>query len=92
LWQPTCTDEEGRQTEEEAIGRSQVWCAPSGASGYDELMLEQQRFGYDGANSAGSQEFGDRDDHVKRENEQIAHGGNLPHARIWIRRAAVNDR
>jgi hypothetical protein len=65
------------------IKRGQVRRALSGAPSDDQLMLKQKGFGGDGANAAWSQEFGDRDDQVNREDEQIAHGRNLPHARIW---------
>jgi len=67
--QPRGADEESRQSKDKAIKRRQIWRALSGSPGDDELVLEQQGLGRDGADAASSREFGERDDQVNREEE-----------------------
>jgi hypothetical protein len=54
-----------------------------------QLVLEKQRLGGDGANTTGAEEFGDRDDEVNREDEEVAHRRNATIPTI-LRKTARN--
>ena len=73
------THEQREQSEHESIDGGQRWGAPTRTAADDQLMLEEQRFGDDGANTAGQGELGQGDDQLNREENQIAHRhGKLP--------------
>ena len=71
--------EQGYQAEHKSIDRGQRRGASTGTAADNQLVLEQQRFGDDGADPAGARELGQGDDQLRREEKQITHRrGRLP--------------
>ena len=67
------TDEQRQQSEHESIKGVQGRRTPTRTAANDHVMLEEQRFGDDGADTAGAGELGQGDDQLSREENQIAH-------------------
>ena len=59
--------------QEEAIGRIQIGRPSPCATADEQLVLEQQGFGHDGAYPARAQEFGDGGQQVDGEYKQVHH-------------------
>src|ERR1700751_1579175 len=64
---------EGSQPEHKAIEHGEIRRTLSGAIADQELMFEQERFSYDLARSAQTEEFREGHEQMDRQEEQIAH-------------------
>jgi hypothetical protein len=64
------------QAEEEAIGRSEIGRPLPGAIADEQLVLEQQGLGGDGADAAGAQEPREGDQQVDGKDEDFSHRAN----------------
>src|ERR1700751_4386000 len=64
---------EGRQPEHKAIEHGEIRRTLSGAIADQELMFEQERFSYDLARAAQTEEFREGHEQMDRQEEQIAH-------------------
>lgn len=73
------TDEQRGQSEHESIDGGQRWGAVPRTTADDQLMLQDQGLGDNGANTTGSHELGKGDDKLNREKKQVTHRqGRLP--------------
>ena len=70
------------ESENKAIEGGEIRGALARAIGDQQLVLEEQRLGGDGACTTSAHEFGDGDDKVNREDEEVAHGANASTASI----------
>src|ERR1700687_1573878 len=69
--------EEGGQSEHKPIDRCEIRGALSGPIADEQLMFEQQRLRSDTAHAARAEEFGEGDEQVDRQEEQIAHESHV---------------
>ncbi len=76
LRHPARAHEQSGQPEHAAIERSQIRGAASRPVTDQDLMLEQQRFCYGGAQATGAHEFQEGDQQVDGEDEEVVHGAN----------------
>ena len=70
------------ESENKAIDGGEIRGALARAIGDQQLVLEEQRLGGDGACTTSAHEFGDDDDEVNRADEEVAHGANASTASI----------
>ena len=70
--------EQRGEAEEEAIGRSEIGRPLPGAIADEQLELEQQRLGGDGADATGAKELREGDQQVDGKDEDFTHRANLP--------------
>ena len=71
---------------ESTIDCGQGWGASTGTAANNQLVFKQKRFRDDGADAAGTREFGQGDDQLRREKKQVTHRqGRLPWTRFSAR-------
>lgn len=71
--QPGRANDSGKQSGNDPVARLQIGCSLTRAIEDQELMLEQERFGNDGARTAGPNHFQNRCQEVNKENGDVAH-------------------
>jgi hypothetical protein len=76
LRQPVRAHEQRGRAEDEAIDGSEIGRPLPGAIIDEQLVLEQQGLGGDGADATGAKELRECDDQVDDEDEEVAHGAN----------------
>jgi hypothetical protein len=73
LSKPACRNEQRSKTQNEAIEGIQVRRPPPRTAADDQLVLQQDGLSQDGAHAARAYEFGDSDQQVDGEYEQVNH-------------------
>jgi len=80
------THEQRDQSEHESIDCGQGRGASTGTAADDQLVLQQQRLGNDGANATGPREPGQGNEQLHREKKHVAHrGGRLSETAVSTR-------